>query len=118
VICECKKHTNPIKRDTIQSLLDRKESLGAHKAFLFATARFQDGAEKYAAIHGIALIEIVNGAIAYIQNSACDRPPMIPDDADPYVGLFHGDMSGGLIYPMLIDTSHTYEIKRFLKFEA
>ena len=29
VLCECKKHKNPIKRDVVQVLNDRKRSIGA-----------------------------------------------------------------------------------------
>lgn len=116
VVCECKKHRNPIKREVVQALKAKKESVGAQKAFVIATASFQSGAEEYAKKHGIALCEIVSGSIAYIQNKAFRTMPEIPEDADSYVGLFPCRMADGSIYPIaLIASSRTYWLEEYLQ---
>ena len=116
VVCECKKHKNPIKRDVIQTLKSKKESVGAQKGFVIATASFQSGAEEYAKKHGIALCEIVSGDIAYIQNNAQRTLPPIPEDADSYVGIFPCKTADGSIFPgALISSRSTYWLEGFLK---
>lgn len=69
-IVECKRYKYPIKRSHIQVLHDTIRSTGAHKGILISTSSFQKGAMKYAKKHGIALIQIVDGWISTIQNSA------------------------------------------------
>lgn len=110
-ICECKKHKNPIKRDVIQTLHAKLQSVGAHKGFVIATAKFQAGAKEYAFAHGIALIQITNGNAAYIVASA--RPPIIPDDADPYCGMI--EFNDGTETFGVITTDETYFLETFLK---
>jgi len=57
VLVECKRHSQPIKREVVQVLRDKMESVGAHKGIIFSTAPFQQGAIEYAAAHGIGLVE-------------------------------------------------------------
>ena len=70
ILIECKKHSSPIKRETVQILHDKVRSLGAHKGILFTTTGFQAGAIKYAKAHGIALICITNGSATYVTRYA------------------------------------------------
>jgi len=58
VLIECKRHKNPIKRELVQTLAQRIQSVGAHKGFMYATTRFQRGAIEFARKHGIALVQI------------------------------------------------------------
>jgi restriction system protein len=60
VLIECKHHKHPIKRDVIQVLRDRLESIGAQKGMVFSTVRFQSGAVEYAKAHNIALIKVTD----------------------------------------------------------
>lgn len=113
-IVECKKHTYPIDRSYVQILKDRKESLGAHKAFLVSTARFKSGAIKYAAINGIALIQIVDGSVMYIQSNL-SKLSKIPDDAEKLIGLFYGENPDGqLAYPLAISLKKAYILGDYL----
>lgn len=116
VICECKKHTHPIKREVIQILNDKKRSLGAHKAFLISTAPFQNGAKEYAEKHGIALMEVARGDVAYIQNSAASVLPPAPDDADRYVALFPCKAVDTHIWTVLVTSKFTYWLQEFIRF--
>ncbi|MEM6474160.1 MAG: restriction endonuclease [Planctomycetota bacterium] len=108
VLCECKKHKNPIERGLVQILNDKKRSINAHKAIMVATAPFQSGAKEYAAKNRIGLIEIVSGKYAYIQNSASPTMPAIPDDADPYCGLLSFEMPRGAMFPTAVTSDKIY----------
>lgn len=48
VIAEAKLHRNPIKRDVLQILYSKMQSVGAHKGVVFSTAPFQSGALDFA----------------------------------------------------------------------
>lgn len=69
VLVECKHHKSPIKRDYIQILRDRVESIGAQKGILVSSSSFQLGAINYAKTHNIALIRIINDEFRYEQRS-------------------------------------------------
>lgn len=70
VIVECKLYKQSIKRDAIVVLHNKLQSIGAHKGIFMSSSGFQYGAVEYAKIHGIALIQVVDGSILTIQNSA------------------------------------------------
>jgi restriction system protein len=119
LLVECKRHKNPIKREVVQTLRDKQQSIGAQKAMVVSTSDFQSGAIEYARKHGIALVQIVNGQAAYIQNSIQPPARPIPDDAEDYAGFFYGeDPEGRLFFPQLITTRRTLELARFLGIEA
>ena len=101
VLVECKKHSNPIKREVVQVLNDRLRSTGGHKGFIFSTAPFQSGALTYADKNGIALVQIASGRTTYIQATGGDPPPM-PPGVPTHVGWHlstneEGHISMGLI---------------------
>lgn len=77
VLIECKKYRNAVERELVQVLHDKVRSVGAHKGMLFTTTGFQSGAIKYARVHGIALVSIIDGAATYHTRSA------FPVDAKP-----------------------------------
>ena len=68
-ILECKQYKNPVPREKIEILFNRLCSIGANKGILISTAGFQSGAIKYASEHGIALIQILDRCIKFIQMS-------------------------------------------------
>lgn len=90
MIVECKKHKNPIKREIIQVLKQKQLSLGAHKAMIVSTAKFQSGAIEFARNHGVSLVQLISGAAAYIQASAIKQELPIPETAEDYAGIFYG----------------------------
>lgn len=99
VLIECKKHKTSIKREVVQALRDKLISVGGQKAIVVSTAGFQSGAQVYAQAHGIALVQIVNGAIAYVQASASSSMAIIPDCAEDYAGLFYSPSEGCIMQP-------------------
>jgi hypothetical protein len=74
VVVEAKRHKNPIKRELVQVLHDKRRSVGAHKAAKFATAPYQRGALEYAKTHGIALVTVTEGRFTF-ETKAVDKPP-------------------------------------------
>lgn len=119
VLVECKKHKNPIKREVVQVLKDKQESVGAQKAMVVSTSDFQRGAIEYAASHGIALVQIVSGAAIYVQNSEARIVRQIPDTAEDYAGFFYGENPDNrLSYPLAITTKSNYELSLYLGFNA
>lgn len=70
VLIECKKYRSAVERELVQVLHDKVRSIGAHKGMLFTTSGFQSGAIKYATVHGIALVSIIDGAATYQTRSA------------------------------------------------
>lgn len=79
ILVECKKHKNPIKRETIQILKDKIERIGAHKGILVSTAEFQKGALDYSKVHGISLANIVDGKLTYSVKSFDHVNIQVPD---------------------------------------
>jgi len=113
-LVECKKHKNPIDREYVQILKDRKNSIGAHKAILVSASTFQSGAIKYAEKNGVALIQIVEGSVRYITASIV-RCMIIPDDADDYAGLFYGEnLEDYSTIPLCITSENNYGLRNFL----
>lgn len=116
VVAECKKHRHPIKREVVQTLRDKQQSVGAQKAMVFATSDFQSGAIEYASKHGVALVQIVGGQAVYIQASAHCGPRSIPENAEDFAGLFYGqDLDGRFSYPEVLTTSANLSLARFLR---
>lgn len=69
MLIECKKYIRPVGRDKVEVLADRLQSSGAQKGILISTSGFQSGAAKYAREHGIALWQIMDKNVIYVQNS-------------------------------------------------
>lgn len=65
VIVEAKQHKHPIKRELVQVLHQKVQSVGAHKGVMVATSPYQSGALEFAAAHGIALISVVDSRLVY-----------------------------------------------------
>ena len=83
VLCECKQYKNKVKRETIQILANKLESLGVHKGIFLSTSGFQKGAVEYAKAHGIALIQVFDhSCIAVSHSSGIDTDV---DENDPMI---------------------------------
>lgn len=90
VLVECKRYKNKVKRETVQLLYDKLRATGTHKGLLFSTSGFQEGARDYAAVHGIALIRVIEGRFTYFTKAEGVQqfapPPW--NDGPKYVGEF------------------------------
>jgi restriction system protein len=114
LLVECKMHKNPIKREVVQTLHSKQQSVGAQKAMVVSTSAFQSGAIEYAAQHGIALVQITSGSAAYIQASTSGARA-VPESAEDYAGLFYGpNPDGQLIYPELVTSRCNGPLGSFL----
>jgi restriction system protein len=59
VLVECKRYKSiPIERELVQVLNQKKQSVAAHKAIMYTTSDYRDGAIEFARAHGIALVRI------------------------------------------------------------
>jgi Restriction endonuclease len=76
VVVEAKLHRNPIKRELVQVLHQKINSVGAHKGVLVATSPYQAGAVEFATAHGIALVTVAESRFVFTtRNAAHDRRP-------------------------------------------
>jgi hypothetical protein len=75
LVVEAKQHSYPIKRQDVQVLKQKKDSVAAQKAALFSTAKFQSGAVSFAIAHGIALVYITEGRLTFETRSRDGHPP-------------------------------------------
>ncbi|WP_320069071.1 restriction endonuclease [Micromonospora sp. RTGN7] len=69
VVVEAKLHRNPIKRELVQVLYQKVQSIGAHKGVMVATAPYQAGAVAFARAHGIALVTVVEGRFVFVRRT-------------------------------------------------
>ncbi|MBN8666124.1 MAG: restriction endonuclease [Chitinophagales bacterium] len=88
IIVECKKHNSPIKREVVQILKDKLQTLGAQKGILFSTAKFQSGCIEYAEKHGLALVRLIDGKFTYEVKSMDKENIWYPPDLPKYVGEY------------------------------
>lgn len=81
VVVEAKRHTNPIKRELVQVLHSKIQSIGAHKGVMISTAPFQRGALDFAKVHGIALVSVTEGRFTYETKAATSAPVLSREKA-------------------------------------
>jgi hypothetical protein len=74
VVVEAKRHSYPIKREVVQVLQAKVESVGAHKGVVVSTAPFQRGALNYAIAHGIALVKVTEGRFTFETGGVAPPP--------------------------------------------
>lgn len=87
VLVEAKFHTNPIKREFVQVLHSKMQSVGAQKALLISTAPFQRGAIDFAKAHGVALVTLTEGRFTIETRAATAPPPLTREQAATFYGL-------------------------------
>lgn len=81
ILCECKRHKSPVKRDVVSQLNDKLRSTASQKGIIMSTSGFQSGAIDYAKTHKIALIHVRDRECAYLSHS---NDPVKNDENDPY----------------------------------
>jgi restriction system protein len=81
-----------VERQDVQVLHDKIRSTGAQKGMLFSIAGFQSGALDYAGVHGIALVQLADGASTWFTKSFGHATPIRSHAGVPqYVGWWcHG----------------------------
>lgn len=81
VLVECKKHSNSIKREVLQILQQKIQSIGAHKGIICSTSDFQSGALEFSKKHGIACIKVSETRMT-IQTRSADRKSVTQEYCD------------------------------------
>lgn len=76
VLAECKRYSYPIEREIVAILANKIQSIGAQKGILLSTSGFQSGAAKFAKVHGIALIQVMDSYVKHIYNSIDPKDPL------------------------------------------
>jgi 6,7-dimethyl-8-ribityllumazine synthase len=74
VIVEAKLHRNPIKRELVQVLRQKVQSVGAHKGVMVATSPYQAGAVEFATAHGIALVTVAESRFVFVTRDTAAGP--------------------------------------------
>jgi hypothetical protein len=74
IVAEAKLHRSPVKRELVQVLHEKVQSVGAHKGVMFSTSGFQRGAVEFAKVHGIALVAVTEGRFT-IEMKSLEKPP-------------------------------------------
>jgi hypothetical protein len=87
LLVEDKRHEHPIKRELVQVLHQKLQSVGAQKAVMVSTAPFQRGAIEFAKTHGIALVMVSDGRLHFETRDALPRPVMSREEAQEKYGL-------------------------------
>jgi len=87
ILVEAKLHKNPIKRETVQVLHQKLQSVGAQKGVLVSTAPFQKGALDFALAHGIALVTVTEGRFTYETRAAAKPPTPTREEAQERFGV-------------------------------
>jgi hypothetical protein len=120
VLVEAKRHKNPIKRELVQVLHQKIQSVGAHKGVMVSTAPYQSGALTFAIEHGIALVTMTEGRFLYEARDTIGTPEMSREEAAERFGVptfvCHCYMPGGApgsIRPWLL-SPETPEYSRYV----
>ena len=118
ILVECKHHKSPIKREVVQVLHDRIQSVGAHKGIIISTSNFQRGAIEYALKHGIALIMFIEGKSTYF-TKAIGPPPEPPPWANipKYSGWLLGLSENGGLTHSLVSRNQIEYLRKFMEKE-
>ncbi|ADM68906.1 hypothetical protein GMA19_01065 [Paenibacillus polymyxa E681] len=86
-LVECKMYKHAVSREKVQILYDKLRIIGAQKGILATTSYFQSGAIEYASLHGIALIQIVDGKITYNVRSKEVNEIVYPPNLPQFIGF-------------------------------
>jgi restriction system protein len=86
-LVECKMYKAPVSREKVQVLYDKLRAIGAQKGILATTSYFQTGAIEYAASHGIALVQVIDGKLTYEVRSRDDKPQYYPTSIPKFEGI-------------------------------
>ncbi|WP_094603269.1 hypothetical protein SPSIL_050160 [Sporomusa silvacetica DSM 10669] len=96
-LVECKMYKPPISREKVQVLYDKLRALGAQKGILATTSYFQSGAIEYASIHGIALVQIIDGKLTYCVRSKNPQEIKYPIGLPKFEGIAQYSIKAGII---------------------
>lgn len=105
VLVECKRYKNSVKREHVQALKGKLDSIGAQKGIFISTSSFQSGALEYAREHGIALATIIDGSLNYHTRSDDFNNGMHVYFGEPYQMAFQTMQPNGNINTSFLNHS-------------
>ena len=111
VLVECKKYKNSVKREQVQALKGKIDSIGAQKGIFISTSSFQSGALEYARKHGIALITITDGNVIYHTRSD-EINKAVRNIGAPYQMAFQRMQTNGSV--MISYLNHSDALYKFI----
>lgn len=120
VLVEAKHHANPIKRELVQVLHQKTQSVGGNKGVMIATAPYQQGALAFAKAHGIALVTVTEGRFLFAVRTKVQPPVMSRQQADllgivPFAGYVLGaGEEEGSTRTTLVATDHPDHIAELI----
>lgn len=122
VLVEAKLHKHPIKRETVQVLHQKLQSVGAQNGVLVSTAPFQKGALDFALTHGIALVTVTEGRFTYETKAAAKPPAPTREQAQERFGIpifvghtySNGDVPGSVGVTLMSPEHPEYLAKHLL----
>lgn len=119
ILVECKKYSNSIKREVLQVLHQKIQSIGAHKGIICSTSDFQSGALEYAKKHGIACIKVAESRML-VRTKAADQQPVSQEYCDffglPKISGYINEWgANGTIHYSIVDKKHIAYIEKILK---
>jgi hypothetical protein len=123
VLAEAKRHKNPIKRELVQILHQKVQSVGAHKGVMISTAPYQRGAIDFARTHGVALVTVVKEPrrVEIVNRLGTRVRPLPPRrsrgwlNGGSLVGVYYGDHSqAGSIHPTPISPDRPDRVAELL----
>lgn len=115
VLVECKRHKNPVKREAILALEAKRQEVGAHKAMLFSTSGFQQGALEYATAHGIATLTFVDGRSTYETRDLWGRHEPPPWVRTPRYAGFLLSVTDDSVQSHLVDDEYLDAISEWFR---
>jgi hypothetical protein len=120
-VVEAKQHSNPIKRELVQTLHSKAQSVGAQKSVMISTTKYQSGALEFAKVHGIALVSLTEGRFTYETKAVTPTPVLTREQAAQRFGLptfvghcYAAGDSPGSTTCTLISTEHPEYIRELL----
>ena len=108
VVVEAKLRKNPIKRELVQVLHQKMQSVGAHKGIMVSASPYQAGAVAFAKAHGIAIVTVTEGRFLFETRHASPEDSGFPALVAHYYGA--GDV--WLLSPD--DEEYPCDVARFL----
>jgi hypothetical protein len=119
-LVEVKLHRNPIKRDLVMILNQKKQSVGAHKAVMFSSSQYQSGALDFAIAHGIGLATMTEGRFTF-EVRAQVRPPALSRAQAAEMGIptfvahhYEAGSKPGSFSVSVVSTEYPREVARLL----
>lgn len=85
IICECKHYKAKVKREKVEVLYSRIQSLGMNKGIMLSSSGFQSGAIQFAKEHGIELIQVFDYDFSVLAHGA--GLEYEPVETDPFLYL-------------------------------